>query len=311
MKTILFEINENNIDNSKIREISEILKSGGIVAFPTETVYGLGANAYNKESIKKVFEVKGRPIDNPLIVHISNLEQLKELVIDIPKDAEKLIDKFWPGPITIIFKKKECVPSEVSAGLDTIAVRFPSNKIAQAIIKAVGPIAAPSANSSGKPSGTRARDVLEDLDGKIEGIVVCDSCNIGIESTVFSTFTNEILRPGKISLEEIKEIIPSAKIHENKSEKIISPGMKYKHYAPMARIILFDSAEELDKLKKDNVDKKIEVIYEKDKDKLSEELFFRFREADRQGIELILINRTNEEGIGRALVDRINRAIGK
>lgn len=264
MNTEIIRININSINNckeetDKLKHAAEVIKKGGLVAFPTETVYGLGANALDAGAVKKIFEAKGRPSDNPLIVHIADISSLGKLIAEMPGFAHKLIDEFWPGPLTLIFKKSGIIPYEITAGLDTVAIRMPAHPVALALIKeAEVPIAAPSANSSGKPSPTLAEHVIEDLMGKIDMIIDGGATNVGVESTVLDITSNPpvILRPGGITFEQLREVLgnveldPSLKINDklqanqtqDKSKKIIprSPGMKYRHYSPKANLIIVE-----------------------------------------------------------------------
>ena len=211
MKTIISIINPNNIDTSVIEQAASIIQNGGIVAFPTETVYGLGGDALNPESSAKIYEAKGRPSDNPLIVHIADIDKLPAIVSDIPKEAKALTERFWPGPLTIILGKSDIVPYKTTGGLDTVAVRYPSDPVAQAFIRASGGyIAAPSANLSGKPSPTVGKYVIQDLDGRVDMIITGDDSVIGLESTIVDMTSDKpmILRPGYITYEELKEVIP-------------------------------------------------------------------------------------------------------
>ena len=247
MKTSIIKLSEKDIDKDKkeLKKITETFKEGGLVVFPTETVYGLGANGLDKEAVKKIYEAKGRPNDNPSILHIAKTSQLDELVSEIPKIAKKCINNFWPGPLTIIFKKSDIVPMEVTGGLDTVAIRMPSNKIAAKILKNVNlPIAAPSANISGRPSPTKASHVIEDLMGRVDIIVDGGKSIVGIESTVLDVTTDPpmILRPGKVTLEDLQKIDKSIGIDNttiDAKDKSIpkSPGQKYKHYAPKLSLI--------------------------------------------------------------------------
>ncbi|WP_180954418.1 L-threonylcarbamoyladenylate synthase [Bacillus sp. V5-8f] len=231
----------------QVAQPAKMLQQDKVVAFPTETVYGLGANARSDKAVEKVFKAKGRPSDNPLIVHIASRAQLDEITEEIPEVAEKLMEVFWPGPLTLIFKKRQGVLSElVTAGLDTVAVRMPDHPVALALIKESGlPIAAPSANTSGRPSPTTARHVQDDLTGKVAGIVDAGATGVGVESTVLDC-TEEIpviLRPGGITKEEIEDVIGEVKADaslKNKEAAPKSPGMKYTHYAPKAPFVLVD-----------------------------------------------------------------------
>lgn len=247
METRIIKIDENNIDKSLIEEAAKIIREGGLVAFPTETVYGLGANGLYEKAVKKIFLAKGRPQDNPLILHVHSVEQVKDLVEEIPPVAKLCMDKFWPGPLTIIFKKSPKVPEMISAGLDTVAIRMPENKIALELIKEANtPIAAPSANISGKPSPTSADHVIEDMMGKVDMILDGGDTGIGLESTVLDLSTDipMILRPGGVTKEDLSKFIPNITIDFSiikEDEKIVpkSPGQKYRHYAPKAEMLLF------------------------------------------------------------------------
>lgn len=254
MNTKIFNLSEyDEIQYSeKICEAAEIITRGGLVAFPTETVYGLGANAFDEQAVKNIFVAKGRPSDNPLIVHISDAEQIHSLVLDIPDYAQKLIERFWPGALTIILKKKSIIPDIVSAGLDTVGVRMPNNKIALDLISSAKvPVAAPSANISGKPSPTRGLDCVHDLSGRVDGIIIGDNCDIGVESTVLdaTVYPPVILRPGGVTPSMIKACIGDVSIHSSilagkslEADLVAkSPGMKYKHYSPNAEFYMLDS----------------------------------------------------------------------
>lgn len=251
MRTIVEKINENNIEQNKIMAAAEILKTGGLVAFPTETVYGLGADALNPEASKRIYAAKGRPSDNPLIIHIANFDALEQITTEIPEKARLLGKRFWPGPLTMVFKKNERVPLETTGGLDTVAVRMPQHPIALALIEAsTGFIAAPSANTSGRPSPTLAEHVYEDMDGRIPMILDGGLVGIGIESTIvdFSEDVPTILRPGYITLEMVKEVIGEVRMDPglsglDPSVKPKAPGMKYRHYAPKAELILVNGKE--------------------------------------------------------------------
>ncbi len=231
------------------------LRNGELVAIPTETVYGLAANALNGGAVRRIFEAKGRPMDNPLIVHISAFEQIERfrLVREIPRKAYMLAEKFWPGPLTVIMPKGEAIPNEVSAGLDTVAIRFPSHPVTQSIITAADcPLAAPSANTSGIPSPTAARHVMHDMNGKIPYIIDGGVCEVGVESTVITVAgdTPVLLRPGGITPEQLEEVIGEIRVSDavlykmKEGQKAESPGMKYKHYAPKANLILIKSSDD-------------------------------------------------------------------
>ena len=242
--------NEQNYE--ELKAPAEAIKQGKLVLFPTETVYGIGANALDEEAVKKIYIAKGRASDNPLIAHIANLEMLKKLVMEVGKVEEKLIEKFWPGPLTIVFKKKPVVPDVITGGLDTVAIRMPSDIIAHKLIKYSNcPIAAPSANISGKPSGTQVEDVIGELDGKVEYVIDGGKVDIGVESTVIRVIDGvvHILRPGKVTPEDIENLgipvyIEKQILGEYKEgEKVMSPGIKYKHYAPNTKCVLVYSEE--------------------------------------------------------------------
>jgi L-threonylcarbamoyladenylate synthase len=315
MKTIL---------TSSTKIASEFIKSGGIVGFPTETVYGLGANVFNENAVQNIFKVKNRPVDNPLITHISNLEQITLLAKKIPRSAEKIIQKYFPGPLTIVLKKNEVISEYVSAGLDSIGIRMPGLDLARKFIEESGvPICAPSANPSGSPSPTSWKHVLADHEGKIPCILKGPASSIGIESTVID-FTSElpvILRPGSISFDELAKFLPGSKlgIYTEKKE-VKSPGMKYRHYAPAAKVILVSSKDELEKyLSKSggensafigefnvtNVRKKKIV---KSNEEYARNLFNFFRSSDESGIKYIFAEIVDEEGIGLAIMNRLRKA---
>ncbi|MEM0465711.1 MAG: L-threonylcarbamoyladenylate synthase [Candidatus Pacearchaeota archaeon] len=315
---------KTKIFNSKqIKQAADLIKKGELVAFPTETVYGLGANALDSNAVKKIFIAKGRPSDNPLIVHISKKEQINEIAyIPISKKrlVNKLIKKFWPGPLTIILRKKKIIPDEVTCGLKTVAIRMPKNKIALSLIEnSKVPIAAPSANLSGKPSGTSFRHVLKDFNGKIAGIIKSKDCEIGLESTVIDMTADKpmLLRPGLISFEKLKKIIPKLSLFScnnlcNNINKVKSPGIKYKHYSPNAKIILFNTKDfnkikiYENKLKKQN--KKVKIIKTSKKISFAKKLFKIFRDADEKKIDFLLIQSVEESGIGRAIMNRLKKA---
>ena len=252
MDTKVVKIDKEQIDDEKLMEAAEILRAGGLVAFPTETVYGLGANALNEEAAKKIYAAKGRPSDNPLIAHISKPEELAPLVKEVPEAGKKLMEAYWPGPLTMIFPKSDIVPYGTTGGLDTVAIRMPSDPIANRMIALAGiPIAAPSANTSGRPSPTTAQHVEEDLGDAIDMIIDGGQVNIGLESTIVD-FTEDIpvvLRPGYISLEMLRETLgdvrmdkglikPDSKVHPK------APGMKYRHYAPKADLAIVEGSTE-------------------------------------------------------------------
>lgn len=242
MKTLLLDPIR---DDGALRQASALLRAGEVVGMPTETVYGLAANALDGAAVAKIFLAKGRPQDNPLIVHIADKEQLSTLARMVPAGARKLAEAFWPGPLTIILPKAACIPDEVSAGLDTVGIRLPSHPVARALIREAGvPLAAPSANLSGRPSTTTSGHVMEDLGGKIPAIVEGGPCAVGVESTVVSLAGNvpRLLRPGGVSLEQLESVLGSVEVDRALREKIgdevrvSAPGMKYRHYAPKAPV---------------------------------------------------------------------------
>lgn len=310
------------IVTTSINIAAEFIKKGELVAFPTETVYGLGANVFNEEAIRKIFIAKKRPMDNPLIVHISNLNQINLLARKITPAAQKIIEKFFPGPITIILKKNDVISDLVSGGLDTIAIRMPDLELTKKFIDKCGvPVAAPSANLSGSPSPTSWKHVYNDLNKRIACILKGPYCKVGIESTVIDC-TGKIpilLRPGFISYDELKEVLPTIKIYTQKSkEKPKSPGMKYKHYSPKAKVILINSIDELTNYNI-NLDTSayigLEFVKELKKVKrvknladYAKNLFKFFRECDELKIKTIFCQRVPEIGIGLALMNRLTKA---
>ena len=257
----------NYYENKKLfNNCVDAIKTGKIVVFPTETVYGIGCNALNKEAVSKIYNVKGRAKDNPLIVHVGNYD-ISKYAKEISDDTKKLINEFWPGPLTVILKKTSLIPDETTAGKNTVAIRMPNNEIALNLIReSECPIAAPSANISGKPSGTNVKRCIEDLKGKVDFIINGNESEIGIESTVISMVNNEpiIVRPGYITYEEIKKILPNVTLYnklneKNSIENPISPGLKYKHYAPNCKMVIFKrNKQQIEKYLKE-----VSLIYNK------------------------------------------------
>jgi L-threonylcarbamoyladenylate synthase len=251
VNTKVVTVDKKNPDNEALQEAGEILKRGGLVAFPTETVYGLGGDGLNPDSSRKIYAAKGRPSDNPLIIHIADMDSLGKLVTQVPGKARKLAERFWPGPLTMIFQKSREVPYETTGGLESVAVRMPSHPVALALIRAGGGyVAAPSANTSGRPSPTKAEHVVEDLQGKIEMIVDGGDVGIGLESTIVD-FTEEIpviLRPGYVNQSMIEEVIGPVRMDKglliaDEKVKPKAPGMKYRHYAPKAQLTIVEGNE--------------------------------------------------------------------
>ncbi len=249
MLTKVIKIDNDNIDDRLLTEAAEILCAGGLVAFPTETVYGLGANGLDEEAARKIYAAKGRPSDNPLILHISSAEEIVPLVQSVPEAARKLMDAFWPGPLTMIFPKSSIVPYGTTGGLDTVAVRMPSDPVANRLIALAGlPIAAPSANRSGRPSPTTAEHVMQDMDGRIEMILDGGPVGIGVESTIVDV-TGDVpilLRPGAVTMEMLQETVGHVDIDPAITGPMAAdvrpkaPGMKYRHYAPKAELVLVE-----------------------------------------------------------------------
>lgn len=340
MKTIISKIDINNIDKSELKKQAKLLNEGKTVIFPTETVYGLGANALDEDAVIKIYEAKGRPSDNPLIVHIYDKSEVYNLAEDISHKAEIIMEEFWPGPITIILKKKDIVPYRTSGGLDTVAIRMPSHPIAREIIKQSGvPVAAPSANISGRPSPTKANHVYEEMNGRVSGIVLGGDCSFGLESTVLDMTgeTPMILRPGSITKEDLENIIgevtidPSlAKKEDNKKAK--APGMKYTHYSPDAQVYIVSGESdkvisEINKLVQENEVKGLktgimcleknaneyngEVIsLGKDLQEVGSNLFDVLREMDKRNIDIVYSEEFPDFGIGQAIMNRLLKSAG-
>lgn len=325
-------------DENSIKTAGKIIADGGLVAFPTETVYGLGANAYMPDSVKKIYEAKGRPDDNPLIVHISDLDGIDKLARDINDNAKALIHAFMPGPFTIILKKSDAVPYDVTAGRETVGIRFPENETAQRFIKSAGvPVAAPSANLSGKPSPTKAEHVIDDMTGRIDAVIDGGACTVGVESTIVDA-SGEIpvlLRPGGISYEEICDVVPETRIDSHileslqDGEKPLCPGMKYKHYSPEADVTVVEGDMKA-------VKKKITELLEENEDKIcgvltmsnngydsavilcggetnrefAKNLFSHLREFDRLGVEMVFAEFESRDGYGLAIKNRLYKSAG-
>lgn len=342
MDTKIIEIDSNNIEMSSINIAAKVLRNGGIVAFPTETVYGLGADTFNEDAVKKIFIAKGRPSDNPLISHIHDISQLNDLAIEVPDYTDKLTSKFWPGPLTLIFKKTPSVPDITTAGLDTVAVRMPSHPVALAFLKAAGvPVAAPSANISGRPSPTHPRDVIADLNGKIDVIIKSNKSEIGLESTVLdiSGISPIVLRPGAVTLKQLSEALDMDIIYNKVSDNAEgsipkSPGMKYKHYSPKAQLIMvigdinnivkmvIETANHnlsngktvgiLSTIQTNSMYKDFDqVICLGDREKtktISSSLFTSLRDMDNLDVDIIIAEGIIEDGLGIAIMNRLRKA---
>lgn len=318
-----------------IKQAAEIIKNGGLVAFPTETVYGLGANALDPKAVAKVYEAKGRPSDNPMIVHIARASDIGQLTPMLSPDIVTLIENFWPGPLTLVVKRKKSVPDRTTGGLDTVGVRMPDSKIALDLINwADCPIAAPSANLSGKPSPTRAEDVIDDLNGKVDAILKGPDCRVGIESTVLdvSGETPTVLRPGIITPESIeaaigKKVAVDPALYVNRPRDVSSeefkpksPGMKYKHYAPKADMTVIEGnrdkvKEEIQRLKalNERLGNKVGVILFEEKAfiEAAHDFFARLRDLDRQDVDLILAGALSDtDGVGFAVMNRMLKSAG-
>ena len=318
-----------------IEEAANLLKNGEIVAIPTETVYGLGANCFDADAIKKIFKAKGRPSDNPLIVHVSSKEQVSELAFRISPSAKKLMDSFWPGPLTLVLEKQKTVPDIVTGGLNTVAIRMPSHHVAQAIIEQAGvPIAAPSANLSGRPSPTTAQMVMEDLDGKIQLIIDSGPCEVGIESTVLDVTGRvpKILRPGMVTAEMIQEAVGSVDFSEENESEIRSPGIKYEHYKPNAEVVIIKGPQAavsrhiLFKIHSDEAAGKKSGVMCFDQTKrnysgnvislgsrfnlkeVAKNLYGALRQADEMGLEVLYSEALGEQNEGHAIMNRLLRA---
>lgn len=319
--------------NKTIDRAAEILKLGGTVAIPTETVYGLAASAYDENAVSKIFTAKGRPQDNPLIVHIADISMLKDICNDITDKALLCAKAFWPGPFTMVLKRSDNIPKGVSAGLDTVAVRMPSDAVARDVIKTSGlPLAAPSANASGSPSPTNPYHVLNDLDGKIDAVIMGYDSGVGLESTVVSLTTNppRLLRPGGVTVEQLLEVLPDLVVDPavlselKKGEKAASPGMKYKHYAPKTETVLVTANtdkfvsfvntkidclavcfnEEYDDIKT----KKLSYGSMYDTGDLAHNLFSVLREVDSMDAKTVYIHAPEKSGVGLAVYNRLIRA---
>ena len=344
-ETIVLKVDPEKPEPAKIQVAAQIIQRGGLVAFPTETVYGLGADALKSKAVLALFEAKKRPLDNPPIVHVADPNEVHQLVQEVPEKAALLMKTFWPGPLTLVFHRSTIVPDVTVAGLDTIAIRMPKNKVALALIRQSGcPIAAPSANLAGKPSPTIAKHVYEDLNGRIDAILDAGATSIGVESTVVDLTVNPpmVLRPGGTSFEALKKVISDIKLHpfvqtekELPLEKIRSPGMKHRHYAPKAEVILVEGdipaivakvreLTEFYELRRSKVGilatDETRTAYKADVVKslgsrfnlaaVAQNLFRLLREVDDENVDVIIAEGVSSEGIGLAIMNRLRKASG-
>lgn len=344
-KTLIKKITDDEINNSKIIKTAvDIIAKGGLVAFPTETVYGLGGDAFDPEAAGKIYAAKGRPSDNPLIVHISEIEDMYKLSDNVTDLAIRLAEKFWPGPLTLILKKNDRVPLTVTGGLDTVAIRLPYHEIARALIKESGTfIAAPSANLSGRPSPTRAEHVIEDLNGRIDMIIDGGAIDIGLESTIVDLTEEEpvILRPGYITMDMLRELAEDVRLDRALMEGVAAdvkpkaPGMKYRHYAPKAELIVIEGTREkvknyinfkIEEAKEQgikagamlssenydmiNCDNKICIGSYTNEKEIAANLFDCLRKFDELDVNIIYSEGFSEAGIGQAIMNRLLKAAG-
>ena len=332
MHTLLLHAESENSDS--IQEAAKILRNGGIVAFPTETVYGLGANALKPNAVRRVFEAKGRPFDNPVILHASEIAMVRELSAEIPATAESLMARFWPGPLTLILKRAERVPQEVTSELETVGLRIPGHPVARSLIRTCGfPLAAPSANLSGRPSPTTAEHVLQDLDGRIDAVLDAGHTDLGIESTVLDLTHDPalILRPGHITLEQIRDCLPSVEYWSpGKQDAPRSPGVKYRHYSPAAELILVEGqpgkvrAEITAMLERDTRNKTVVLtttpqVYAEHAclnlgntaSIAAHNLFGLLRQIDSEGYERVIVELVEGHALGEAVMNRLRKAASK
>ena len=336
MKTKILEINPKRIDLAKIKIAAEEIKKGNLVAFPTETVYGLGADVLNEKAVAKIFKAKGRPFNDPLIVHIADVKELNRLSKHVPPVALKLAKVFWPGPLTLVLKKSELVSDIITADLDTVAIRMPADNIALSLIReAQTPIVAPSANIFGRTSPTNAQHVEDDLGGKIEMIIDGGKTKVGVESTVLEITAKpvQMLRAGGVSVEQLKEVIGQVKIGEELERVFRSPGMLNSHYSPRARLILVEEREEAQvrevfrlaleykvqgfkvgiMAKEENQSKyngfQVKVIGKGSELNIcATNLFSTLRSFDKEGFEIIIAEGLEEQGLGLAIMERLRKA---
>ena len=348
MITRIMDVSAEPMNMDYIKEASEILRNGGLVAFPTETVYGLGGDATDKEASKKIYAAKGRPSDNPLIVHIAKFSQLEDISKDLPENAKKLADAFWPGPLTMVVNKNKVIPYETTGGLDTVAVRMPNNPVALALIEESGcMIAAPSANTSGRPSPTKASHVYEDLSGKIEAILDGGSVDIGLESTIVDLTEDvvTILRPGYINMDMLREVVGEVRmdpgiVYNDKGTtsgaRPKAPGMRYKHYAPKGDLTIISGEEDIvvatiNQMTKEALDKgqrvgiiatsesadrykdgQVLVIGDRaDEGSIAHNLYDILRQFDEIGVDVIYSESFATPKMGQAIMNRLLKAAGQ
>ena len=348
MITRIMDVSAEPMNMDYIKEASEILRNGGLVAFPTETVYGLGGDATDKEASKKIYAAKGRPSDNPLIVHIAKFSQLEDISKDLPENAKKLADAFWPGPLTMVVNKNNVIPYETTGGLDTVAVRMPNNPVALALIEESGcMIAAPSANTSGRPSPTKASHVYEDLSGKIEAILDGGSVDIGLESTIVDLTEDvvTILRPGYINMDMLREVVGEVRmdpgiVYNDKGTtsgaRPKAPGMRYKHYAPKGDLTIISGEEDIvvatiNQMTKEALDKgqrvgiiatsesadrykdgQVLVIGDRaDEGSIAHNLYDILRQFDEIGVDVIYSESFATPKMGQAIMNRLLKAAGQ
>ena len=328
MQTARLKDNKQGIDSA-----AAILKAGGIVAIPTETVYGLAASAFNDEAIGKVFAAKGRPQDNPLIVHVCDMDMLREVTSELPPEALVLAERFWPGPLTMVLGRSDKIADSVSRGLNTVAVRMPSNSVALEVIKQSGlPLAAPSANLSGSPSPTTANHVICDLSGRIDAVIESGDCAVGVESTVVTLVTDppRLLRPGAVTAEQLSEFLPDLVIDKavlaepEKGEQVASPGMKYKHYSPRTNLVLVEGSSDAFAEFVNGKKNSAAIAFSEDLTKLSvpalcygsaedadrqaQTVFALLRQTDSLGVETVYVHAPEKRGVGLAVYNRLIRA---
>lgn len=338
MKTQVFQITDPALQREEVSAAAGILRHGGLVGLPTETVYGLGANGLNESAVRAIFEAKGRPQDNPLILHIPSEDWLEQFCCEIPDAAYALAERFWPGPLTMILKRREIVPNVTTGGLDTVGMRCPDHAVTLAIIEAAGvPIAAPSGNISGRPSPTCARHMIEDMDGRIDGIVDGGACGVGVESTIIdlTAAPPRLLRPGGLPLEELRAVLGEIAVDKavlaplSEGEKPRAPGMKYRHYAPKApvTVVTGESAKTAAYIRKCADIKTGVICFEEyrelfhgctvesigsaeDKAQQARRIFDALRAFDETDVDAIYAQCPNDEGLGLAIANRLKKAAG-